>query len=75
MHLTYPNSDEHKATASTTNAEEAGAPEVTPAMIQAALPFAETTLQEYPIADFSIRLLVEGVLRRAMLCRSHSGSK
>ncbi len=26
MHLTYPNSDEHKATASTANAGEAGAP-------------------------------------------------
>jgi hypothetical protein len=53
-------------------APEAGAPEteVTPEMIEAALPFAETTLQDYPIADFSIRLLVEGVLRRAMLCRA-----
>jgi len=33
-----------------------------------------TTLQDYPIADFSIRLLVEGVLRWAMLCRSRSKS-
>ena len=60
-----------QATADGALAPEAGAPdvEVTLEMIEAAVPFAETTLQDYPIADFSIRLLVVGILERAMTYR------
>jgi hypothetical protein len=46
-------------------------PEITPEMIMAGTEFAFVTLQEYPLADWSIQLLVEGILKRAMASGRH----
>lgn len=46
--------------------------EITPAMIEAGLRFAENTLVDFPIGDSTIRYLVAGVLEQALKVRSCS---
>ena len=40
--------------------------QVTKEMVVAGVEFAETQLHEVPLAPFSVRLLVEGILRHAL---------
>jgi hypothetical protein len=72
MHLTYHDSSGHKATASTANAEEAGAPEIeieiTPAMIEAGMEAA--ALLTYRWGETAEPALVSRVFA-AMLALSH----